>query len=80
MGSLLNPLVLDGLLYGFAGLDIHRLVAVHILAAAFKTSPAYSNVLDDPAVVWDGLEASPVNQMFHPYVNIGTLPYAESSC
>ena len=72
VGSLLNPLALDGLLYGFTRPDASRLATVHIPTATFKATAAY-NMLDDPVTVQDGLEALPAHQMFHPYVNIGML-------
>ena len=50
IGSLLNPLVLDGLVYGFTGPNAQNLVAVHIPVSAFETTATY-NVLDDPATV-----------------------------
>ena len=79
VGSLLNPLVLDGLVYGFTGPDARNLAAVHVPASAFETSAAY-NVLDDPATVRAGLEALPVDQTFHPYVNVGMPNMSNSSC
>ena len=50
IGSLLNPSVLDGLLYGFAGPNAQSLAVVYVLASAFETTAAY-NVLDDPATM-----------------------------
>ena len=50
ISSLLNPSVLDGLVYGFTGPDAWNLAAVHVPASAFETTAAY-NVLDDPATV-----------------------------
>ena len=79
VSSLLNPLVLDGLVYSFTGPDAQNLVAVHVPASAFKTTAAY-NVLDDPVTVRAGLEALPVDQTFHPYVNMGTPNMSNSSC
>ena len=70
VGSLLNPLILDGLVYRFTGPDAHSLAAVHILTSAFEMTAAY-NVLDDPATVCGGLETLLADQMFHPYVNVG---------
>ena len=50
IGSLLNSSVLDGLVYGFTGPNAQNLMAVHVLALAFKMTAAY-NVLDNPATV-----------------------------
>ena len=50
IGSLLNPSVLDGLVYGFTGPDARNLMAMHVPVSAFKTTATY-NVLDDPATV-----------------------------
>ena len=36
VGSLLNPSVLDGMVYGFTGPDARNLAAVHVLASAFE--------------------------------------------
>ena len=48
IGSLLlNPSVLDGMVYGFTGPNARNLATVNILALAFKMTMAY-NVLDDP--------------------------------
>ena len=65
VGSLLNPLTLEGLVYGFMGHDTQNLAAVHILTAAFESTMAY-NVLDNPARVCGGLEPLLADQMFHP--------------
>ena len=77
--SLLNPSVLDGLMYGFTRPDARNLAAVHVPASAFETTAAY-NVLDDPATVRAGLEALLADQTFHPYVNVGTPNMSNSSC
>ena len=74
VSSLLNPLILDGMVYGFTGPDGQNLTAVNIPASAFKTTMAY-NVLDDLVMVRAGLEALPADQTFHPYVNVG-MPMA----
>ena len=79
IGSLLNPLVLDGLVYGFTGPDARNLAAVHVLALAFETTATY-NVLDDPATVRAGLKALLADQTFHPNVNVGTPNMSNSSC
>ena len=50
ISSLLNPSVLDGLVYGFTGPDTRSLAAVYVPVLAFKTTAAY-NVLDDPATM-----------------------------
>ena len=50
IGSLLNPSVLDGLVYGFTGPDARNLAAMYVPASAFETTAAY-NVLDDPTTV-----------------------------
>ena len=50
ISSLLNPSVLDGMVYGFMGPDARNLAAVNILASALKTTVAY-NVLGDPVTV-----------------------------
>ena len=63
VGSLLNPSVLDGLVYGFTRPDAQNLVAVHVPASAFETTATY-NVLDDLATVRTGLEALLANQTF----------------
>ena len=79
ISSLLNLLVLDGLVYSFTGPDARNLVAVHVPALAFETTATY-NVLDDLATVRAGLEALPADQTFHPYVNVGTPNMSNSSC
>ena len=79
VGSLLNPSILDGLVYGFMGPNAHSLAAAHIPTSAFETTVAY-NVLDDPATVRGGLETLPANQMFHPYVNIRMPQMTNSAC
>ena len=38
------------------------------------------NVLDDPATVCGGLETLPVDQMFHPYMNVRMLQMTNSAC
>ena len=50
ISSLLNPSVLDGLVYGFTGPNARNLAAVYVPASAFETTAAY-NVLDDPTTV-----------------------------
>ena len=79
IGSLLNPSILDDMVYSFTGLDARNLAAVHVLASAFEMTVAY-NVLDIPVTMWAGLEALPVDQMFHPYVNVGMPNMSSSSC
>ena len=79
IGSLLHPSLMDGLLFGFSGLDGQNLAAVHIPPAAFE-SPAAFNVLDDPGVIRAGLETLPVDHTFHPYVNIRTAQMTNSTC
>ena len=79
VGSLLHPLVLDGMMYGFMGPDSQNLTAVNIPATAFEMAAAY-NVLDDPVMVQAGLEALPADQTYHPYVNVGTPNMSNSSC
>ena len=79
IGSLLNPPVLDGLVYGFAGPDVPKLTAVHILMLAFETAATY-NVIDDPVAMWASLEALPGDQKFHPYVNVGTPHMSNLLC
>ena len=76
MGSLVHPTPLDGLIYGFLGPDAHTLAAVHIPATALEVSAAY-NVLDDAAAIRLGLEGLPVNQVYHPYINVGTPKHDE---
>ena len=71
VGSLMHPTALDGLMYGFSGPDTQRLAAVHLPASTSKISATF-NVLDDAAMIHLGLENLPVNQVFHPYVNVGT--------
>jgi hypothetical protein len=70
---------LDGLIFGFLGLDARRLTAVHIPPSAFETSAAY-NVLDDAVAVHAGLEVLLADQTFHPYVNVGTAGMMNSAC
>ena len=48
--SLLNPSVLDSMVYGCMGPDAQNLAAVNVLALAFEMTAAY-NVLDDPVTV-----------------------------
>ena len=48
--SLLNPSVLDGMVYGFMGPDAQNLAAVHVLASAFKMTVVH-NMLDDPVTM-----------------------------
>ena len=79
VGSLLNPSVLDGLMYGFMGPDATNLATVHIPASAFKMTVA-NNILGDPVNVHAGLNALLADQMFHPYVNVGTPNMLSSSC
>ena len=79
IGSLLNPSVLDGMVYGFTGPNAQNLAAVNIPASAFKMTMAY-NVLDDPVTVQAGLKALPADQTFHPYVNVGMPNMSSSSC
>jgi hypothetical protein len=79
IGSLIHPTPLDGLIFGFLGLDTQRLAAVHIPPAAFETSATY-NVLDDAVAVCAGLEVLPADQTFHPYVNVGTAGMTNSAC
>ena len=79
IGSLLNPSILDGMVYSFMGPDGRNLAAVHIPASALKLTVAY-NVLDDPAMVWAGLEALPVDQTFHPYMNVGMPNMSSMPC
>ena len=46
-GSLAMPSSpINGLIYGFAGLDAHNLTTVHVPPAAFESSGPY-NVLND---------------------------------
>ena len=52
---------------------------MHIPVSAFEVSAAF-NVLDDAATVHLGLENLPVNQAFHPYVNVGTPNMTNSAC
>ena len=75
----MNPLTLDGLVYGFMGPNTQNLAAVHIPTAAFEMTVAY-NVLDDPAGVCAGLEPLPANQIFHLYVNIGVAHMTNLAC
>ena len=79
VSSLLNPSVLDGLVYGLTGPDARNLAAMHVPASAFEATAMY-NVLDDPATVRAGLKALPADQIFHPYVNVGTPNMSNSSC
>ena len=79
VGSLMHPTALDGLMYSFSGPDTQRLAAVHIPASAFEVSTAF-NVLDNAATVCLGLESLPADQVFHPYVNMGTPNMTNSAC
>ena len=79
IGSLLHPSVLDGMVYGFMGPNAQNLAAVNIPASALETTAAY-NVLDDPATLQASLKALPVDQTFHPYVNVGMPNMLSSSC
>ena len=79
VGSLVHPTPLDGHIYGFSGPDTYTLVAVYIPTSAFEISAAYS-VLDDAAAIHLGLEGLPQDQVFHPYVNVGTPNMTNSAC
>ena len=79
VGSLMHPTPLDGLIYGFLGPDARMLAAIHIPASAFEVSAAY-NVLDDAAAIRLGLEGLPADQVYHPYVNVGTPNMTNSAC
>jgi hypothetical protein len=79
VSSLIRPMPLDGLMFGFSGPDAQRLAAVHVPPSAFETSTAF-NVLDDAGAVRAGLEALPADQTFHPYVNVGTAGMTNSGC
>jgi hypothetical protein len=79
IGSLIRPTPLDGMIFGFSGLDARRLAAVYIPPSAFKTSATF-NVLDDAGAVRAGLEALPADQTFHPYVNVGMAGMTNSGC
>ena len=79
VGSLLNPSVLDGMVYSFTGPNSQNLTAVNILVTAFEMTAAY-NILDDPATMRAGLEALPADQTYHLYVNVGTPNMSNSSC
>ena len=79
VGSLLNPSILDRLVYRFIGPNAHNLAAVHIPTSAFEMTAVY-NVLDDPAAVHGGLETLPADQTFHPYVNIRMPQMTNSTC
>jgi len=70
---------LDGLAYGFSGSDSRTLAAVHLPAIAFETSASY-NVLDNAAALRAGLDALPLDQTFHPYVNAGMSGMTNSGC
>ena len=79
VGSLVHPTPLDGLIYGFLGPDARTLAAVHIPATAFKVSAAY-NVLDNAAAIHLGLKGLPADQVYHPYINVGTPNMMNSTC
>ena len=79
VGSLLHPTALDGLMYSFLGPDTQRLAAVHIPTSAFEISAAF-NVLDDAVMICLGLENLPVDQVFHPYVKVGTSNMTNLAC
>ena len=78
-GSLSTPCPIDGLIYGFAGLDTCNLTAVHIPPAAFKNSGPY-NILNDAATICAGLETLPQDQLYHSYVVAGTPDMTTSTC
>ena len=50
ISSLLNPSVLDGMVYSFMGPGTQNLVAVNVPTLAFETTAAY-NALDDPVTL-----------------------------
>ena len=79
VGSLMHPTPLDRLIYGFLGPDTCTLAAVHIPASAFEVSAAY-NVLDEAAAIHLGLEGLPVDQVYHPYIDVGTPNMTNSTC
>ena len=66
-------------MYGFTGPDAQNLATVHVPTSAFETSAAF-NVLEDPVMVRAGLEALPVDQTYHPYVNVGTPHMVNTAC
>ena len=55
------------------------LAAIYVPASAFEVSAAY-NILDATAAIHLGLEGLPVNQVYHPYVNVGTPNLTNAAC
>ena len=49
-GSISMPCPIDGLLYGFVGLDARNLATVYIPPAAFEGTGPY-NILNDPTTI-----------------------------
>ena len=66
-------------MYGFIRMDAQNLAVVHLLPSVFETSVLY-NVLNHAAMIQAGLDMSPQDQTFHPYVPAMMLGMTNSAC